>query len=77
MKAIKENNNKINFDFQAYYRKLGQVENELDKIKIEASYFKYYDSLSKDDQIVFKNEDKKIRHLEAEFIRNEIHAMRF
>ncbi len=76
MKAVKENNLKIDFDFQSYYRKFGQIENEFEKIKIEATYFKYYDNLSKADQIIFKNEDKKIRLSEAEFIQNEINKLK-
>lgn len=76
MKAIKENKINIDFDFKGYYRQMGQVNDELEKIKVEASYFKYYDNLTKDDQIIFKTEDKKIRLSEAEFIQNQIDSLK-
>lgn len=75
MKIVKENATKMDFDFQAYYRNLGKVENELEKIKIEALYFKYYDKLSKELQIIFKNEDKKVRISEANHIQKEINLI--
>ena len=66
----------ITFDFKQFYQLVSSTNDELEKVKIEASYFRYYDSLSKKEQQTFKKLDKETRLAEADRIETELKAMR-
>jgi hypothetical protein len=71
-KTINKESQEINFDFVNYYRSFGELNNEISKMKKESEYFRYYDSLTKEQQQIFKTLDRKVRASEADFIQSQI-----
>lgn len=68
-------NNMITFDFQQYYERLFKAKNRLEKIKIESEQFRYYDSLSKEDQKEFWEIDRKVRKKEGDKIQTQLNKL--
>lgn len=65
----------ITFDFQQYYERLFNTKDRLEKIKIESEQFRYYDSLSKEDQKEFWDIDRKVRKKEGDKIQTSLNKM--
>lgn len=60
--------NKINFDFRRYYERVTKTKDRLEQIQIEADRFRYYDSLSKEEQGEFWRLDRAVRQEVADEI---------
>ncbi len=60
--------NKINFDFRRYYERVTETKDRLEQIQIEADRFRYYDSLSKEEQGEFWRLDRAVRQEVADEI---------
>lgn len=65
----------ITFDFQQYYERLFNAKDRLEKIKIESEQFRYYDSLSKENQKEFWDIDRKVRKKEGDKIQTRLNKM--
>lgn len=65
----------ITFDFQQYYERLFKAKDRLEKIKIEAEQFRYYDSLSKEDQKEFWDIDRNVRKKEGDKIQTQLNKL--
>lgn len=65
----------ITFDFQQYYERLFKAKDRLEKIKIESEQFRYYDSLSKEDQKEFWDIDRNVRKKEGDKIQTQLNRM--
>jgi hypothetical protein len=65
----------ITFDFQQYYERLFKAKDRLEKIKIESEQFRYYDSLSKEDQKEFWEIDRSVRKKEGDKIQTQLNKM--
>ena len=65
----------INFDFQQYYERLFKAKDRLEKIKIESEQFRYYDSLSKEDQKEFWDIDRNVRKKEGDKMQTQLNKL--
>jgi hypothetical protein len=65
----------ITFDFQQYYERLFKAKDRLEKIKIESEQFRYYDSLSKEDQKEFWDIDRNVRKQEGDKIQTQLNKL--
>lgn len=66
----------IKFDFKSHYKRIGATQDRLEQIRIEAEWFRYYDSLSKEDQEEFKQLDRAVRREVADEIANSLQEMK-
>lgn len=66
----------ILFDLRTYYKQVGNTQDRLEKIRLEAERFRYYDSLSKEEQEEFKQLDRIIRREIADEIASSLQAMK-
>ncbi len=66
----------ITFDFKSHYKRIGAAQDRLEQIKIEAEWFRYYDSLSKDDQATFWQLDRAVRREVADEIASSLQEMK-
>jgi TRAP-type C4-dicarboxylate transport system substrate-binding protein len=63
---ILKNTNTVTFNFEEYFRKLGEASDGLSRSFVKREKFQYYDSLSKTEQQEFKdisNEYLRKQHL--------------
>ena len=60
--------NRLNFDLKKYYERIGAAKDRLEQIRIEAEWFRYYDSLSKEEQQEFWQLDRAVRREVADDI---------
>ncbi len=65
----------ITFDFQGFYDRLFKAKDRLEKIKIESEQFRYYDSLSKEDQKEFWDIDRNVRKKEGDKIQTQLNKL--
>jgi hypothetical protein len=65
----------ITFDFQQYYDRLSKAKDRLERIKIESEQFRYYDSLSKEEQKEFWELDRSVRKKEADKIQTQLNKL--
>jgi hypothetical protein len=65
----------ITFDFQQYYERLFKAKDRLEKIKIESEQFRYYDSLSKEDQKEFWEIDRNVRKKEGDKLQTQLNKL--
>lgn len=65
----------ITFDFQQYYERFFKAKDRLEKIKIESEQFRYYDSLSKEDQKEFWEIDRGVRKKEGNKIQTQLNKL--
>lgn len=65
----------ITFDFQQYYERLFKAKDRLEKIRIESEQFRYYDSLSKEDQKEFWDIDRDVRKKQGDKIQALLNKM--
>jgi hypothetical protein len=65
----------VTFDFQQYYERLSKAKDRLERIKIESEQFRYYDSLSKEDQKEFWEIDRSVRKKEGDKIQAQLNKL--
>lgn len=46
----------ITFDFEKYLTKLDQVQDNIERLFLEKELFDFYDGLSKEEQVIFKQQ---------------------
>ena len=68
--------NKLHFDFKGYYERVAATKDRLEQIKIESERFRYYDSLSKEEQEEFKQLDRAVRREVADEIAMSLQMMK-
>ena len=68
--------NKLSFDFRAYYERVVSTKDRLEQIQIEADRFRYYDSLSKEEQEEFWQLDRAVRREVADEITGSLQEMK-
>ncbi|MFD2573807.1 hypothetical protein ACFSUS_24435 [Spirosoma soli] len=66
----------INFDFKAHYKRIGATQDRIEQIRIEAEWFRYYDSLSKEEQEEFKQLDRVVRREIADEIAESLQVLK-
>ena len=66
----------IHFDFRAYYERVVSTKDRLEQIQIEADRFRYYDSLSKEEQEEFWQLDRAVRREVADEIAGSLQEMK-
>lgn len=66
----------IKFDFKSHYKRIGAAKDRLEQIKIEAEWFRYYDSLSKEEQDEFWQLDRAVRREVADEIAASLEEMK-
>lgn len=66
----------ITFDFKSHYKRIGATSDRLEQIKIEAEWFWYYDSLSKEEQVTFWQLDRAVRREVADGIASSLQEMK-
>lgn len=67
---------KLNFDFKNYYKRVVATTDRLEQIQIEADRFRYYDSLSKEEQEEFWRLDRAVRREVADEIAASLEEMK-
>ena len=68
--------NNLNFDFRGYYERVVATNDRLEQIRIEAERFRYYDSLSKEEQVTFWQLDRAVRREVADEIAVSLQEMK-
>ena len=63
-------------DLKSYYERTGAAQDRLEQIRIEAEWFRYYDSLSKEEQEEFKQLDRAVRREVADELATALQAIK-